>query len=360
MGFSEARIEEFRKLVAEAKRPVIFFDDDVDGVTSFTMLYHAIGEGKGVPVKKTPEVNEQFIRKVEENQPDVVFILDKPKASEEFLSRVKTPIVWLDHHEPQSIRHSHVHYFNPRLEDDEDNRPTSYWVYTMVGKKQDLWLAAVGSIGDWHVPEFLDELPPDLLPARHETIGDLYLSERIGTLILALLFNLKGTVTETMASVKTLSRIEGPNEILGQTTPKGKFLWKKYEKLARAYKHMVADAEEAGCKEHGQYLIYVYKNEEQTFTAELSNELLLKHPDRIVIIARHNRGEMKASLRSAPPLPGVDKPLAKALEGVRGYGGGHRHACGACIREDDWERFLSQLKEELAPLLPVQRARAGK
>lgn len=347
MAFSSADIKRFRKAVSSASRPLILFDDDCDGLTSFIMLYRAIGDGRGLPVKKSPKVGSMFIRKVEEFGPDIIFILDKPKVSEEFFENVRVPIVWLDHHEPQEIKHKHVDYFNPRVADDKDNRPTSYWVNEFVGKENDLWLAAIGAVGDWFVPDFLKQVKkrwPELLPKKWKTIGDLYLDTKLGDLILIVSLLLKGTVAESLTNIKTLLRIEDPFEILDQSTPRGKYVWRRYERLARDYRSLRDRAVAAGKKQRGKYLLFLY-HDDMSFTKELSNELLLRFPKKIIILGRQSTGEVKASFRSSGPP--IDKAIAKALDGVRGHGGGHTHACGSCIIEDDWETFLKQFKQAM-------------
>ena len=136
MGFTDKQFEQFRSFVKDAKRPLIFFDDDGDGTTSFTMLYHALGPGKGIPVKNGPEVSSFFTRNFAEYQPAIIFVLDKPMVSDEFIDAVNVPIVWLDHHAPQEHVQEHVHYFNPRVADDADGRPTSYWAYHLSASQK--------------------------------------------------------------------------------------------------------------------------------------------------------------------------------------------------------------------------------
>ena len=55
---------------------------------------------------------------------------------------------------------------------------------------------------------------------------------------------------------------------------------------------------------------------------------------------------MKCSLRSAKNI-NIAIALEKALVGIEGYGGGHEQACGACVKEEDFERFLEQLEAEI-------------
>ena len=66
--------------------------------------------------------------------------------------------------------------------------------------------------------------------------------------------------------------------------------------------------------------------------------------DSLRAIARRKSGLVKSSLRAPINLPEL---LEKALQGIDGRGGGHPHACGAVIKEEDWEAFLQNIKEEL-------------
>ena len=50
---------------------------------------------------------------------------------------------------------------------------------------------------------------------------------------------------------------------------------------------------------------------------------------------------LRSSTLDLPPI------LEHALRGVEGYGGGHEHACGACVKVEDWDLFLEQFKEQL-------------
>jgi single-stranded DNA-specific DHH superfamily exonuclease len=343
-------IERARTMLSHATRPLFFHDDDCDGTTSFVICYQFCKEGTSYPVKRSPSVGPDLLRKVEEVQPDLIVILDKPKVDPEFLQGTRTPILWIDHHEPQTAitaPHPNVFYLNPRIWDDADNRPTSYWSYQIT--KTNLWLATVGSVGDWHLPDYLNEFRaqyPDLAPAEYRTVEEAYLDSPIGTLVRVIQFNLKGATADAKKSVLTLTRIESPYEILGQQSSRGKFLWKKYEKLAGPYAAMLEEAR-AQSTQPGKVLLYLYENEDTTFTGELSNELLIRYPDRVIFIGRKNGGYVKASVRSK----GIELPtkIAESVKGLDGYGGGHKHACGLVVNESQWgvfwERFTKLVEE---------------
>ena len=96
-------------------------------------------------------------------------------------------------------------------------------------------------------------------------------------------------------------------------------------------------------KSDEKMFVYTYKDDKTSFTSELSNEAIYRHPDKIVLIGREKNEEMKCSLRSAktilPPL------VEKALIGLDGYGGGHEMACGLNIKTKDFDEFVKRLRE---------------
>ncbi len=349
MPITDQELRAIKAALDAAARPLFLFDDDCDGTTSFVQLYRYKRDGKGVPVKANPVVDAKYVRKVEEYGPDLVVILDKPLVAEEFFDKVRVPVIWIDHHKPQDTARWHnVSYYNPRLHDDKDNLPVTYWCYQLVGGP--LWLATVGAIADWHVPPYLKAFAAeygDLLPVRYGRVEDLLFDpgSKAGKLARIISFNLKGTVQETMKSVLVLTRIESPYEILNQTTPRGKYLYKKYQRLAGKYDALLQRARNAA-KEGSKVLLFTYEDDAMSLTSDLSNELLWLFPKHLIMVARRHGGEYKYSLRSAGKyeIPGM---LSRALKGVEGYGGGHTFACGACVAERDNEKFVKSIERQL-------------
>ena len=62
---------------------------------------------------------------------------------------------------------------------------------------------------------------------------------------------------------------------------------------------------------------------------------------------RIDRDEVKGSLRNKDTGKDLPSHLKKALEGLHGYGGGHPHACGFCVKKDDFPVFVERLKKSL-------------
>ncbi|MFC1647931.1 DHHA1 domain-containing protein [Nanoarchaeota archaeon] len=341
MAIKPKEMRKIRKALQGCKRPLVFFDDDCDGLTSFLQIFQFVGDGKGVCVKNSPELGEQYVRRVEEYQPDLIVVVDKPMISQDFLDNVKQRVIWIDHHGPQDRKG--VEYYNPRLNDDSDNRPTSYWVYKIL--KKSLWLAMVGTIADWHYPEDIvkkfKRKYPGYLPKEITTAPAAIHESKLGDLIRVISFNLKGNITDTMTSVRTLSRIKEPSEIMEQTTPKGKFIYKKYSKMIEQYQGLLDAVKVTDEK----VVVFTYSNNSYSFTSDLSNEILYRHPDKVGIICREDQSEMKCSIRSTKT--DISKILKDSLENLNGSGGGHTNACGCRIVVEDFDKLVQSFKDKL-------------
>ena len=348
MAIPEEKLQEFRDALASSAKPLFFFDGDADGLTSYALLYRHKKEGKGVIISGRPQLNGDFVRKYEEYMPDAVFILDTAQLTQEFIDAVRCPIYWLDHHDPNHPElklPSRVHYYNPRLCDDADGRPTSYWAYRLVD--DDIWIAMAGIVADYHFDEdiaakFREQFPQYLSKDIHHQ-GEALFDSKLGELIRVLNFNLKGPVSTCLTSVKILTRIQHPDEIMEQESPKGKYLYKRYQRVMHHYEKLYKEAAEEA-KNDKDFVIFTYQNDVYSLSGELANEVKYRNQDKAVIIGRRHDGRVMMSLRSEEyeVLPA----LQEALKEVDGYGGGHPKACGAVVAEQDFDRFVARFKEE--------------
>ncbi len=340
MGISTDKLEEFKKKIANAKKILVFFDDDCDGLAAFLQVYKYKGEAVGVAIRAVPELKAEYLRKVKEHSPDLILVFDMPMITEEFLDQNKVPLIWVDHHEPKQPKG--ITYLNPHLEEEEDNRPTSYWVHQALGTS--VWLATTGCIADWFWPDFADEFRKefaDLLPKNLKTAPDALFNSKVGTLVQVLLFNLKGSVSDMNKSIKTFTKVQSPLEILEQTSDPGRFLYNRYLPFRKEYERILSSIPISKDK----FIVHIYENAGNAYSAEISNELMYRHPDKVLLIGRKSQGEMRCSLRATDK--DVWTPLQKALKGLEGYGGGHKNACGLSVKEKDFDKLVAVLKEEL-------------
>lgn len=313
---------------------LVFYDDDPDGLISFILLKKKYPKIKGNIIKGPPFVEEKYLSKVKIINPDKIIVLDKPGIQEEFVNNTNKPIIWVDHHEPTYIKG--VKYFNPRAYNPKDRSPVSYIIYKTVGGP--LWLAMIGVIGDWYIPKELKILQkqfPKLLPNIKSPPEVLYDTE-FGKLIKIIAFLLKQDIKDIKKSIDKLIKIESPEEILKKTSREGKSIHNHFLKIDKKYQVLLKNALK---KEKKGLLLFTYSGED-SFTGELSNELLHKSKSRFIIIGREKDDEIRMSIRSKktkiPPI------LKKALTNIRGYGGGHEHACGANVKINDFDKFIKQ------------------
>jgi len=336
------QIIQIRKELKNSQRPLFFYDDDPDGLCSFLLMYRINREGMGVVVKSLPIIDVSFVGKVESYMPDKIFILDVPSVQQEFIDKVKRPIFWIDHHKPLNLKK--IKYYNPRKKKPDIYIPTSRMAFQVNGSEDDLWLGAVGCLADYYIPDFLEkfiEKYPNLLSKKEELPVMLY-ERPIGKLIRIFSFLLKGDNKGVYQNVKILTRIKSPDEIMEQTTSQGKFLYQTFEKLNSKYEKILNEAKKAANK--SKILLFEYTEQDSSFTSDIANELSSIYPDKVVLVAREKSGEMKCSLRARI---NIAEKLAKALQGIEGYGGGHPNACGAVIKKTDWEQFLKNLRDEV-------------
>ncbi|MBN2454334.1 hypothetical protein JXB11_02200 [Candidatus Woesearchaeota archaeon] len=341
MALNAKQYDQIREEIEKSDRPLIFFHDDADGLSSFLLLYRHIMKGKGIMVKPLPIVDEKYLHYVEEYSPDRIFVVDIAVVEQEFIDRAGKPVVWIDHHTP--LKRKNVLYFNPRSSELSDSEPVSYVCYKAL--KRDLWIAMTGAIGDWYMPDFAGEFAekyPDLFDAKIKKPEEALFTTKIGELVKVFSFILKGASEEAMKCVRILQKVESPYEIISSETPRGKFVYKRYDYFRKLYDALMEKAKKAAAK--GNFLVYIYRDKD-SFTGDMSNELLFLHPDKVVIVGREKQGEVRMSLRGAGKNKVLPK-LKKALEGMDGYGGGHEYACGATVKKKDFDSFIDKLREE--------------
>ncbi len=335
---------EIKKELDNCQNPLYLFHDDPDGLCSFLLLYKYKREGNGVIVKSTPKIDLKYMRKVEEYNPDKIFVLDIADVTQEFIDKVGVPIIWIDHHGP--YERNNIKYFNPRTYEKNSNPPVSYLTYKVV--KDYEWIALTGMVSDWYLPpdkerKTLVKKYPELLPEHIDRPEEALFSTELGRLCRIFSFILKGNHKDAIKYVKVLSRIGTPQEILKSETPQGKYIYRKFEKIEKVYQELLKEAKKKAGK--SKFIVFDYSEDTTSYTSDLANELLYKFPEKIIVIARKKSNEMKCSLRAAKyDLPPMIEESIVGLEGA--YGGGHEHAAGAVVKEEDFRIFLERMKKK--------------
>lgn len=338
----ENKLNEIRNYLNKAENPLFFFDDDADGSCSYILLKKYYKKGTGVIIKSSPILDLNFFNKVESYSPDLILVLDLPEINQEFIDECNVPVIWIDHHPVQ--KNKGVHYYNPLIWNNIETTSTTYWCHKLTN--QDLWIATMGAIADWTMPDYAREFSnkyPDLLPKNIESPPQAIFETGIGQLIRILTFNLKGKTSDVMKSLNAFTKINDPYEILNKTTGGGAMIYNNAQKYLKEYNKILESALKT--RPDGKFLIFVYPDRKVSFTSELSNELIYRSPDKIVIVGREKGDEIKLSFRSTKyALP---EKLNKASQNLDGHFGGHEHACGGSIKSRDFESFLNNLKSKI-------------
>jgi single-stranded DNA-specific DHH superfamily exonuclease len=340
---TEKQIEEIREHLEKAQTPLFFFDNDNDGLTSFLLLRRHINRGKGVIIRSFPELNVSYYRKVQELNPDYVFILDKPIVSKEFLDKIKKdniPIVWIDHHQVEKPEDKEINYYNP-FHNNETNEPVSYLCYKITNNKEDIWLAMIGNISDCYMPDFYSQFEkkyPEFAKKNPKSAFDVLYNSEIGRISRILDFSLKDTVTNVISMSKFMMNVKHPTDILEENS-KTKQILKRYNEINTKYQALMTKARALA----GEKVIYFQYGGGLSLSANLANQLIFEFPDKIIIVVYISGDVANISLRGGKD---IRKLTLAAIDGIDGAtGGGHKNATGAKMSVSYLPKFKERIEE---------------
>ena len=332
-------LDEIRNELIECQNPFFFFHDDCDGLCSFLLLQRFKGEGRGHVVKQRPYIEEDFTRFVPD-ECDKIFILDIAVVKQEFVDSIKKPVVWIDHHTP--IKISKCKYFNPRISHPDEYVPASAVCYEAV--KQDLLIAALGTIGDLGQMPFLKDFFKEykhLLGKKKfkivlKDLFDITFRTKFGKLVHILEFNLKGKTKDIRKSIGILMKTKNFANFLNPKTKEEIYIHERYEDVNKEYEEKLKEA--LKLKKQDPF-VFIYQEGNYVLGGILATELPYRIPNKkMYIIAREKGGRMLCSLRSNKI--NLVEFLEKAFKKVDGFGGGHPVAAGCNVRKEDFEKFV--------------------
>jgi oligoribonuclease NrnB/cAMP/cGMP phosphodiesterase (DHH superfamily) len=339
-----SQIKEIRNFLNESQNPIFFFDNDSDGLCSFLLLRRFCNKGKGVPIKGSPELTSKFFKKVIEFNSDCIFILDKPLVSEGFFEEVNKfniPVVWIDHHYIKNMKiPSFVNYYNPIKSLEENGEAVTAFCYYIASKKEDLWIATAGSIADKYLPPFYSDFKekyPDLSLENNPEAFDVYYKSGIGKISRIIGEGLKDRTTNVINMLKFLIKVKSPYEVLNESK-ENYFFHKRFKEIEEKKNNLINKALNL-YDESKKILFFEYKGD-LSISAEISNELSYKFPNKFVIVAYNKGITVNISARG--------KKIKKiVLEAIKGFddasGGGHNDSIGAKIKSEDLKKFRENL-----------------
>jgi len=343
---NEKQLEEIRAYLENSSNPLFFFDNDADGLMSFLILQRFLGRGKGISLKGLPSLNKSYYQKAEEFNSDCIFVLDRPGIDREVVelnnSGRNIPIVCIDHHQMDGdiLVNS---YYNTYLTS-KKSEPTSYLCYKITGRKEDMWLAVLGCVGDWFMPEFFEDFKkkyPDLLDSSYNAPADIVYKTKLGKIIQIIELSLKDTHNNVVSLCKYLRDAKSPFDILEENSKTDVFI-QRYELLNKIVQKNIEKAEEDIDKKN-KFLFYTYGGE-MSLSQQIATELSYKYPKLKIVIGFIKGNYIKFSLRG----DGVRTLMISAMKNIEGAtGGGHEFSCGAQMTVDNIQKFKDNLLEEI-------------
>ncbi len=342
---TKKQVSEIREKLQQANEPLFLFDNDPDGLCSFLLLRKYLGKGKGFPVRSFPDLNESYFKKVQELNPDYIFILDKPVVSEEFLEKVheaNLPIVWIDHHEIDKKKiPKFVDYYNPMFNRRKGNEPVTALCYQINPDKNLAWLATVGCVADHFTPKFYKEvrkLYPDLVVDSEEPF-DIFYNSQIGKIARLFWFALKDKTTNVINMLRFLMKANTPYEVLSDS-PKNHSMHLRFRQVDSKYQKLLKKAFNSANKED-KILFFKYGGD-LSISSDVSNFLSYRFPEKVIVVVYVNGTKANISVRG----DNIREKVLKALDDLPGAtGGGHENAVGAQVSVDDVERFRKELEK---------------
>ncbi|OYT40878.1 hypothetical protein B6U80_02285 [Candidatus Pacearchaeota archaeon ex4484_26] len=354
---SKQELSKIRSLLEQAQNPLFFYDNDVDGLSSFLLLARFLKRGKGIVIKSYPDLSNTYIRRLHEIKSDAVFILDKPLVDPKFLEacfQLGLPVIWIDHHAPQEKEFvKEVNYFNPLNSSKASSEPVSYLCYQVTKKPEDEWVAMLGCLADYYLPDFAKEFSekyPDIFPYSNNPAKLLFQSQ-FGKLVKILSFSLKDRTTNVLKMMKFMLKTNSPYELLNKENKNAEFIYSRFERINKKYTKLIEKAKKQGEKA-GRVLFFSYSGD-LSISADVSNELLYYFPKKMIVVAYLTGSKANISLRDNK----IDLRsfLDKVMQDIEGTHGGHKSACGATIAASDFERFKKNLLETIKSENKIQK-----
>jgi single-stranded DNA-specific DHH superfamily exonuclease len=339
---NKTQLQKIRNDLEKSQNPLFFYDNDVDGLCSFLILRRSTDRGKGIAIKSFPDLKEQYLKKVEELNPDAIFILDKAELSKEFAETVNQkgiPIIWIDHHETKTSQEiiKLTSYYNsyPSAE------PTSYIAQKIFNRQEDLWLAMIGCIGDVYMPDFAEkftEQNQELFQYPITAFDALHKTE-IGKMARQLNFGLMDSVTNVVKLAKYLFKAKNIYDLKEENEYTKRF-HSRVDQLNEFYNKQLEKAE-SQFKPSSPTLFYIYSGN-TSMSSEIANRLYYNHKNKLVIVAFKRPEKVNISIRGENAL----KITYRAIKNIEGAtGGGHENATGAMVPINDFEKFKENIKE---------------
>lgn len=322
---------------------VIIFNNDADGICSCVMVSKLLNlERKPFIIAQPMPTDKYLLRKIQTTIPTKIIFLDLAiDQQQSVLKKISglCDILIIDHHQIfKNMNSKTIVHYNPRFDNPKVYQSTAYLVYKLCSKitgfSDNLWIAAVGMIGDYNLSDSQDIVKEvkekyavkDITTSIFRKIADIISAAKAS----------KALTCEQM--VNFIEGMKGPEEFL-----EGNKFMDAYMRTENEIMSIMQDAEKSSEKV-GNIIFYRIKSL-FNLASPISTKLSEKYPDKFVAIYEISGNKVKVSARNQSGKFNVAKIMQTALKDIKGSAGGHHAAAGATLEEKDWVLFRDKLIE---------------
>ncbi|MBS3084407.1 DHH family phosphoesterase [Candidatus Pacearchaeota archaeon] len=333
-------ILELREHLEKSQNPLYYFDNDQDGLCSYLLLKRFYKKGNGIPVKTSP-LGKEYFRRVEEFNPDYIFILDQPTVSKEFFDLIfekNLPVVWIDHHETEKEKiPENIYYYNSFM-GHSTPEPVTKICYEVTKRKEDIWLLVAGCLADRFFPEEYTEFSKDYpdLSIQSKDPFKIFYSSGIGEVSRMMGTGLKDRTGLVMKMIKFLLQAKTPYEVLEEKS-ENLSMHKRFGVVDLKLKGLIKNAKKENSK--GNVLFFRYSGE-ISMSADIANRLSYDFPKKVIAVVYLKGSRVNISVRGK----NAKKVVEEAVKGINlATFGGHNNALGVQMDESSLEEFEKNL-----------------
>lgn len=376
-----SRIYKIRNLIKNSKHPIMFFDSDTDGGTSYLQLKHVFPQIVGFPMNKDLEKHKLLVEKVSEKT-DLIIVFDVPFFFDEILELLKgKKIVWVDHHignSSEQIKKYKITHFNPLDFDLNDNRPSSYWAYKVANSKDNLFYVTLGSVSDFFLLDVIkkfhdrdkrnfnalfkidDQKKKELFEfLKKYNFNDKkrkekreywirYLTYECLLIDFKNLFDLMYKLKDeknVLAAIKIVSKLNAFDLRVNINNGEG-LLFEEYKEMMKKYKILLEKAIFEN-KDNDKFIYFEYGGK-ASFTKTISEELCFKfEKHRVVMIVFKKDNSDFYSMSFRGNNFDVNELVRDSLKGLEGNGGGHMFSAGAVVKKKNFDEFKMRVLKKI-------------
>lgn len=377
----DLKIKEIEKIIENSKKPILFYDSDTDGFTSYLQLKKRWSKILGFSLSKNFAKQKYEVEKIDFDN-DLVLFVDIPFLSDDFLEKIVdkvrfSNIVWIDHHNLENrevIKKYDICYFNPLDFNLKDNRACSYLCYLIANLKENLFFAVLGSVSDFFLLDIILEFYKEdkkgfekLLNIKGDfreelfdflrkySFSDKRVLKRRNFYIRYLIYetnlkeirNLIDFVFKLKNSCdieKSLNFIEECNfyNILEDINSKKGFVFENYANLKVEYDKLFSRVDFLSLKK--DFYIFKYCSK-YPFTKTLCEEINYKL-DYLKVVGVCATDVDKDYYLCSFRGNNFDvlKMIKSVSKNIRASGGGHKFAVGARVKKEDFDVFVRNIK----------------